>query len=262
VADNWLKPYHFTAVLLPRRDLSPGDVLLRSDGGFDQKVGQLSQLFASEQEVPAASSGEPTGSISRSIEKKVEAKLGARILGALFGGGASSKLGADFEAKHATSLSITYEDVTQDSIAVLELQSWLEAATVQTSRQAMGWLNDEKLAAVTGVLRTSKLSIVAERANGASIELKIPEIKGLVGGDAKVSNESTTDSKVTFEGEQPIAFGFQAFVMNFEGNVSFGLEEARDAGLSAEEEREAIEEVAWTGEDEVEEVRDGELPAD
>jgi hypothetical protein len=262
VADNWLKPYRFTAVLLPRRDLSPADVMYRSNGSFDQKVGNLSNLFSSEHPEPAATSGEPTGSIARSIEKKVEAKLGARILGALFGGGASSKLGADLEAKHATTLSITYEDVTQDSVAVLELQSWLEAARVQTSMQAMGWLNDEKLAAVTAVLRTAKLSIVAERANGVSIELKIPEIEGLVGGEVKVSSGSTSDSKITFTGEEPIAFGFQAFVMNFEGNVSFGLEEARDAGLTAEEEREAIEEVAWTADDELEQVSDGALPSD
>jgi hypothetical protein len=254
MAENWLESYHFTAVGLPRRDLAPGDVVYRSNGSFDEKVGSLPMLFTSGAGVPTTTSGEPTGSIARSFEKKVEAGFGLKILGALFGGGASSKLGADLEAKHATSLSVTYEDVTQDSLAVLELQSWLEAATIKTSRQATDWLNDEKLAAITAVLRTAKLSIVAQRENGVAIQLSVPEIKGLVGADAEVSGQSGDASKITFTGKEPIAFGFQAFVMKFDDNVSFGLERTRAAArdLSAR---------AWTGKDELGTVGDRRLPA-
>jgi hypothetical protein len=255
MADNWLKLYRFTAVELPRRDVAPGDVVFRSNGGFDQKVGNLPMLFSSTTGLPATTSGEPTGSIARSFEKKVEASLGLKILGALFGGGASSKLGADLEAKHARSLSVTYEDVTQDSLAVLELQSWLERAQIQTSRQATDWLNDDKLAAVTAVLRTAKLSIVAARENGVAIELNVPEIQGIVAGDAKVSAQSSDTSKITFTGKEPIAFGFQAFVMIFDKNVSFGLEQTRAA-------RQDFGAQAWTGEDELETVGDRRLPAD
>lgn len=255
MADNWLEPYHFTAVGLPRRDLAPGDVVFRSNGGFDQKVGNLPMLFDSGPDLPATTSGEPTGSIARSFEKKVEAGLGLKILGALFGGGASSKLGADLEAKHARSLSVTYEDVTQDSLAVLELQSWLEGTTIKSSRQATDWLNDEKLAAITAVLRTAKLSIVAQRENGVAIELNVPEIQGLVAGDAKVSAQSSDSSKITFTGKEPIAFGFQAFVMIFDENVSFGLEQTRAA-------RQDLGARAWTAEEELGEVGDRRLPAD
>jgi hypothetical protein len=255
MADNWLKPYRFTAVELPRRDLAPGDVVFRSNGSFDQKVGNLLMLFASTPALPATTSGEPAGSIARSFEKKVEANLGFRILGALFGGGASSKLGASLGAKNARSLSVTYEDVTQDSFAVLELQSWLEQAKIRTSRQATGWLNEEKLGAVTAVLRTATLSIVAARENGVVIELNVPEIKGLVGADADVSAQSTDTSKITFTGKEPIAFGFQAFVMLFDKNVSFGLEQTRGA-------RQDFGAQAWTGDAELETVGNRPLPAD
>jgi hypothetical protein len=254
VADNWLEPYRFTAVGLPRRDLAPGDVVFRSNGGFDQKVGNLPMLFDSSPGLPATTSGEPTGSIARSFEKKVEAGLGLKILGALFGGGASSKLGADLEAKHAKSLSVTYEDVTQDSLAVLELQSWLEQAKIKTSRQATDWLNDEKLATVTAVLRTAKLSIVAQSENGVAIQLSVPEIQGIVAGDAKVSAQSSDSSKITFTGKEPIAFGFQAFVMLFDENVSFGLKQTRAA-------RQDFGAQAWTGATELEALGDRPLPA-
>jgi hypothetical protein len=253
MADNWLEPYHFTAVGLPRRDLAPGDVIYRGNGSFDQKVGSLPMLFESGPGLPATTSGEPTGSIARSFEKKVEASLGFKILGALFGGGASSKLGADLEGKRAKSISVTYEDVTQDSLAVLELQSWLEGSEIKSSRQATDWLNDEKLAAITAVLRTAKLSIVAQRENGVAIELNVPAIQGLVAGDAKVSAQSSDSSKITFTGKEPIAFGFQAFVMVFDENVSFGLEQTRAA-------RRDLGEQAWTGKEELGAVGDRPLP--
>jgi hypothetical protein len=254
MADNWLEPYHFTAVGLPRRDLAPGDVVYRSNGGFDQKVGNLPMLFDLSPGLPALTSGEPTGSIARSFEKKVEAGFGLKILGALFGGGTSSKLGADLEAKRAKSISVTYEDVTQDSLAVLELQSWLERAKIKTSRQATDWLNDEKLAAVTAVLRTAKLSIVAQTENGVAIQLSVPEIQGIVAGDAKVSAQSSDSSKITFTGKEPIAFGFQAFVMLFDENVSFGLKQTRAV-------RQDFGPQAWTADTELETLGDRRLPA-
>jgi hypothetical protein len=257
MADNWLKEYRFTAVQLPRRNLAPADVMYRGNGNFDQKVGNLQMLFSADRVLPATSSGEPTINISRLSERKFDASLGARILGVLLGGGASSKFGANLEAKHARSLSITYEDVTQDSLAVLELQSWLEGAEIRSSRQATGWLNDEKLAAVTAVLRTARLSVVAERENGASIELSVPEIEGLIGADAKVSAASGSSSKISFTGKEPVAFGFQAFRMNFEGNVSFGLEET--FGGAAEDD---VNRLAWRSDNELHAIEDRALPTD
>ena len=254
VADNWLKEYRFTAVELPRRDLAPADVVFRSNGDFDQKVGSLPMLFSSAPELPLTTSGEPTGSIARSFEKKVEAGLGLKILGALFGAGAG-KLGADLEAKNAKTLAVTYEEVTQDSLAVLELQTWLEEAQIKTSRQATDWLNQKKLAAVTAVLRTATLSIVAQRESGVAIELDVPQIQGLVEGGAKVSAGSGDASKITFTGEDPIAFGFQAFVMLFDDNVSFGLEQTRAAPQDFGQQ-------AWTGATELETLGDESLPVE
>lgn len=255
MADNWLKEYRFTALALPRRDVTPADVLFRSNGAFDQKAGNLAMLFSSDSGLPATTSGEPTGSIARTFEKKVEASLGVKILGALFGGGASSKLGADLEAKRARRLSVTYEEVEQDSLAVLELQLWLQQAKIRGAKQAEEWLNKEKLAAVTAVLRTAKLSIAAESETGGKIGLSIPEVKGLVGGDVTISAHSTDSSKITFTGKEPIAFGFQAFVMEFDKGVWLGLEPTRGEGRD-------FAARAWTSETELGELGDRPLPRD
>ena len=251
MAGNWLKDYGFNAMQLPRRDLGPADVLYRANGQFNQKVGRLSMLFSGDDQ-PEATPGEPVADIGRTIERKVDVSLGLKILGALFGGSQSSSLGARTEVRHAKTLTITYQDVTQDSLAVLELQSWLENATIRGAQQATTWLNNDKLAAVTAVLRTPKLSIVAERDNGAAIQLNVPEIQGVVSGQAAVSAESDTSSTVTFTGAQPIAFGFQAYVMHFKGNVSFGL------GKTKALEGAGPDQDPWTGGEAIEEIREAE----
>jgi hypothetical protein len=70
-----------------------------------------------------------------------------------------------------------------------------------------------------------------------------------------VSAQSSSSSKITFTGKEPIAFGFQAFVMLFDKNVSFGLEPTRAA-------RQDFGTEAWTGDDELETIVDRQLPAD
>jgi hypothetical protein len=245
MAENWLKEYRFNVVRLPRRDLHAGDVVLRTKDGFDQKAGKLAMVFTSQEEQPEPVSGEPVAGIGRTIEKQVEAKFGFKILGALLGAAAASKLGVNLDAKKATKLAVTYEDVVQDSIAVLELDAWIQAAKVKVTGQSAVWLNDDKLAAVTATLRTDKLSILAERADGASIDLSIPEIEGIIGGQVGARLLSKTGAKITFAGPEAIAFGFQAYVMKFEGNVSFGLDEVRGV------EEISPNTVAWTSDEDI-----------
>jgi len=255
MAENWLKDYGFTALQLPRRNLNPADVLYRGNGAFDTRVGTLGELFPGATALDVAE-GEPVADITRSVTKKVEVGLGLRILGALFGGGASSKLGADTDVKHAKTVSVTYENVSHDSLSVLALQSWLERVQVNTAGQTMVWLNQGRLAAVTGVLRTADLSIVAERDNGVAIDLSVPEIQGIVSASAKVSTDSGSSAKITFNGTQPIAFGFQAFKLLFDGNVSFGIEQIRGRPLGNTADQ------AWSPDEELSELEEGMPPKD
>jgi hypothetical protein len=257
MADNWLRQYGFNSVELPRRDLKPLDLLLKgNDGQFTTKVGDLSMIMSSERQPPGVTSDEPTANIARKITRKVKAKLGLSILGALLGGATGSKLGAEGGLNQASDLSVTYGDVVQDSTAVIGLQAWLQDAQVDAPNQTMVWLNDEKLAAVTGVLRSAVISVSATRQNGASLELDIPAISGLVSGTGEISLDRSSGSQVTFTGPQPIAFGLQAFKLVYEGNVSFGLEEVH-AIAPVDYSRKA-----WTSESEIAAIADGRLDSE
>jgi hypothetical protein len=255
--DNWMKDFGFNALRLPRRDLRPKDVLLKQDGRFETKVGDVSMVVSSDAPLPEVSSGEPTATLGRQITKKLDVSFGLKLLGALIGAGASDKLGIDTGYKHARTLDVTYENVVQDSIPVIALQGWLENGQVSAPSAARVWLNDDELAAVTAVLRSNKLSVVAKNENGEKLDLSIPEVSGVVSGDIKVEAASGDSTKITFEGKDPIAFGYQAFQMVYEGDVSFGLKQVRKfegADKAADTDRFADD--AWTSDSEIEEIRE------
>lgn len=253
---NWLKDIGYNPLALPRRDLRPTDVLLKDGGRFATKVGDVTMLVSSDGDLPEVASDEPTASIGRQVTRHLELSLGLKVLGALLGAGVAGKLGADSAYTRARTLDVTYEDVLQDSLPVIPLQGWLERGHVIAPSAVALWLNDDKLACVTAVLRTAKLSVSAKREGGASLDLSLPEISGIVSGEGKVSAETADTTKLTFEGKEPIVFGFQAFQMRYEGNVNLGLEQVRGVAPGDYYSRDA-----WTGDTELEAIGDAPLPA-
>jgi hypothetical protein len=254
---NWLKDFGFNALALPRRQLGPLDILLEDGNGiFSSKAGTLDQVLASQAERPEPTTGEPTGSMAQKLERKMELKLGLSLLDSLFGGLLGSKLGAQTSLRHAKGLEMAYEDVTQDSLPLLSLQAWMEQADMVAPDAAQQMLEDEKLAVVTAVLRSPKLSVQATRDGGASIALDVPQISGLVAAEGKAARCSADGTRVTFEGSEPIVFGFQAYVLLYSGGASLGLEEVRRGESAAD----PVEQ-AWTADGEVQEIRDAMLVA-
>jgi hypothetical protein len=250
VSENWLKEYGFNPLRLPRRDLRPLDVLRKGHGGaFDTKVGTLDMLLSSGDQLPEAVAGEPAGGIAQKRSRKLEGKLGLSVLGALFG----SKLGARTALGKADQLEVTYEDVLLDSVPLLVLQRWVEGAQITAPQSALVDLNDDRFAVVTAVLRSSNLSVSATHDGDKSLSLDVPEISGVVSAGVGVSSGRADGSSVTFAGE-PIAFGFQAYVLMYEGNLTLGLQEVRG------EAPENFSDDAWTGPDELDELGDDPLP--
>jgi hypothetical protein len=249
---NWLKDFGFNALALPRRALGPLDVLLEDRNGiFASKAGTLDQVLQSDTERPELTTGEPTGSIAQKLGRKMELRFGLSLLDSLLGGLLGSKLGAETSLQHAKDLEVTYEDVTQDSLPLLTLQAWMEQAEIVAPHAARQMLEDEKLAVVTAVLRSAKLSVQATRDGGAKLELDLPQISGVVAAEGKVARSSSDGTRVTFEGDEPIVFGFQAYVLLYDGAASLGLEEVRRGEAAADP-----AEQAWTADGEVEEIRD------
>lgn len=222
--DNWLEQHDYNAVLLPRRDLAPADVLMRIRENYSLKVGGIETLFSSGAAAPEPTLAEPSADFAGGLDRSVEVGFAMVVLDAVFGSAISTKLGPDTDIKHGKQLELTYEDIVRDSLVASELEAWLEGADVEGPEEAQGWLSDDKLAVATAVLKTAKLSLVAYGDDGEVIELRAPEIQEIVGDEAVVTAGSDTSPKVTFEVKVPVVFAFQASRLIYEDGAFRGLE--------------------------------------
>ena len=255
MSENWLKEYGFNPLRLPRRDLRPLDVLrMGHDQTFSTKAGTLDMLLSGDGPAPEVVVGEPTGGIAAQQTRKVEGRFGLSVLGALLGGLVGGKLGASTQLGKAKTVDVTYEEVTLDSVAELAIQGWIEAAQIAAPRSARADLEAGRFAVVTAVLRSSKLTVAVGRNGDAGVTLDVPEITGIVAAEASVGMSRVDGSQVTFEGPEPITFGLQAFVLQYEGYLTLGLPtEARG------ETPRGFEQHAWTAGDEMDAVEDAPL---
>jgi hypothetical protein len=94
-------------------------------------------------------------------------------------------------------------------------------------------LLDDEIYVVTSVLKTNKIVVNAQGEGGQSAQVDVPVIQQVVGGNLKVDAQSSTDSKVTFEGAVPIAFGLQAVQIVFDDSGQFLTTEQLPAGNAA-----------------------------
>jgi hypothetical protein len=251
--DNWLKDIGFNPVRLPRRDLGPADVLLTDGGKEPSKAGTLQMLLGSEAALPDTTGGEPMADFGGEFTRKLDVGLGISILGALLGASLAGKLGVDTGLSRAKELHVSYEDVTQDSMPVIALQGWMEAADLIAPNAVVVWLNGKKLAVVTATLRTAKLSVAAKSSRGESVALSVPEIEGIVGANAKVAAAGSDGTTVSFEGAEPLVFAFQAFTMLYDDSVNLGLAQLRGREIDPTSQ-------AWTSEYELDELGDVDTP--
>lgn len=58
--------------------------------------------------------------------------------------------------------------------------------------------------------------MVGRRSNKVALEVKVPVIQQVVGGKVNVSADAQSSSKITYEGDVPLVFGFQAVQLYYE----------------------------------------------
>jgi hypothetical protein len=104
-----------------------------------------------------------------------------------------------------------FQDVYEDKIEIIMLEQYLADADVNPfSRYVAELLEADELFVTTATIKSTKFTVEAKKSDSATLDLSIPEIQGIVGGNVKVSGSATVSSKVTYESPVPLVFGFQA----------------------------------------------------
>jgi len=215
---TYLKQFGYNAIRLPKADVKPLQVLAR-DGKDLNRLGEVNSLLVAGKSIPLPTLRENTlaANISGQRTGNLSVGVGLSILGSVLGAMGGSKLGLDSKYQHAKTTSFEFQDVYEDKIEIIELDKYLGNADVNPfSRYVAELLEADELFVTTATIKSTKFTIEAKKSDGAALELAIPEIQGIVGGNVKVSGSASVASTICYESSIPLAFGFQAVRLYYE----------------------------------------------
>lgn len=215
---EFLNGLGFNVVRLPRAGIDPLQLIGRQNG-VTTLLGELSQLVeSSTKPLPKVAANLKASNISGQQTDALDAALGVHLLGS-FIGAMGGKLGLKASYSAARSLTFTFNDVTLDRALSLDVGQYLQNAALNADNIVLREyvLGNGDLYLITDVIRSTSFSVSAEAKGGGSLQVDVPDIQGIVGGDVKVSASGTSASVVTYSGKIPLAFGFSCVQVGVEG---------------------------------------------
>lgn len=207
-----LKSFGFSVVRLPRADIRPLQVLVKQDTRLT-RLGDLATILRPGGKIalPAIKENLAAASISGEQTRDLSIGVGLSILGNIIGAMGGSKLGLDVGYQHARSAVFEFADVLEDRVDLADIDQYLSDADVSAfGNHVAQLLEADAVYVTTSTIKTKRFIVQAKGSDGASLDVKVPEIQGAVGGSVKVSTASGHASKLVYEGAVPLVFGFQA----------------------------------------------------
>jgi hypothetical protein len=182
-------------------------------GNALDRLGDLTALFRTGNNIslPAIKEDSLATDISGRRTDNLSIGLGLTILEGILG--AMGGLSFDLHTKYESAASVTFgfHDVLEDKIELVELDQYLVDADVNPfSRYVAELLDADNVYVTTSTIKSKKITVEAKKSNGAALDLSIPVIQHIVGGNVKVSGQVEVTSKLTYEGNIPLVFGFKA----------------------------------------------------
>jgi hypothetical protein len=213
-----LKSFGYSVVRLPRTDIRPLQILTREDTRLT-RLGDLATVLMPGERVPLPALKENIAAASISGERTRDLSIGVglTILGSVIGAMGGSKLGLDVGYKSAKTATFEFADVLEDRVDLAAIDQYLSDADISAFSNHMAQLlESDAVYVTTSTIKTNRFIVQAKDSDGVTLDVKIPEIQGVVGGNVKVSTAGGGTSKIVYEGAVPLVFGFQAARLYYE----------------------------------------------
>jgi hypothetical protein len=232
---TYLNSIGFNAIRLPRAGFKPLQILSK-EGKDLTWLGDLTDVFVPgpDAKLPQVQADVPAGQFSGKRSGQLKVGLGLSLLGSIIGAMGGTKLGLDAAYQQASYITFEFSDVLMDSVAPAQLDKFLGGSDVNPASVSVSKLLDsDAVYVVTSVVKSSKFTVDATNARGTSVALSVPAIQGAVKGDVKVSADSASAAKITYEGKVPLAFGFQAGQLFYENGVYTAIKPVETGEVAA-----------------------------
>lgn len=234
---NYLKDYGYGTIALPRASIKPLLMLTRNDGRLTP-IGPLTSTFLpGVVPVPTATRG-ISAPVSGSRSGGIDAKIGINILGNVIGALAGSVLGIKAAYKDARKVEFEFGDVMEDQVAITDLDQFLGTASVAGNAGPFlkQLLNADEVYIIVATLDAKEVSVAATRDNSAGLELDVPVVQQLAGGNIAVSGTGAKSSTIVYKSKDTsLAFGVKVVRLDFDQGryTTMKIVKAKEAHVAA-----------------------------
>jgi hypothetical protein len=167
--------------------------------------------------LPKVKENVTAANISGERTRDLSLGVGLSILGSVIGAMGGSKLGLDVGYKQAKTIAFEFAEVLEDRADLADVDQYLTDADIAAfSTHASQLLEADSIYVTTSVIKSRTFVVQAKESRGTPIEVSVPEIQKIVGGNVKIGAESQKSSKIAYEGPEPLVFGFQAARLLYE----------------------------------------------
>jgi hypothetical protein len=150
--------------------------------------------------------------LNGNTSSKLALGLGLNILGNIIGA-MGGNLGAKFNFSNAKSVEFTYSAVLTNSIVPIAVGNYLRAAEVDAGNLVLREyvLGNGELFLITKIAKSNSFTVKFADSSETGVEVDVPTIQGVVGGNVKVEGSGQKSSVLTFSGPAQLVFAFQCF---------------------------------------------------
>jgi hypothetical protein len=233
----------YGALHLPKADVAPRQIFSK-DGRDLSRLGELTTILEPGENIPVPEIRTNTRvvNISGKGTGEVDFKLGLSFLGGILQAMGGMVPGLDASYGEAESLSFQFDDVLEDRLEVAELDQYLADAKLNEFSRDLGErLQSSQIYVTTAILKSATITVAASDKKGAGVDVKVPVVQAAVGVEVGVSGSGESSSTITYQGQNPLVFAFQA-VRLMAKDGSYRLKQVEKLGMRKGEDSEAEEE--------------------
>ena len=215
---TYLNRFGYNVIKLPRVGIEPMDVVGKDEA--TQWLGPLRSVWTSSVAEPTPSAPKPAAQVIGQKTDQMDISFGIKILANALAAFGATVPSVDVAFKQARKIQFSYVNVTSISVSPLEAGNYLAEGKLNTENPVVRHYftgHESQAFLIVDVLKSNSITVTATDERGVEVNLDIPAIQGVVGGNVGVKPSGASSGTVMFSGPDPVTFGFIVDEIEYDG---------------------------------------------
>ena len=211
---TYLNDAGYNVVRLPRKGIVPLGVIGR-DSNSKSWLGTLDKIWQTNEPVPNPGAPQPVAALTGARTSDIKLSFGLEILAnALSGmfGGSAPRL--DVAYKDAKYVQFAFKDVRSIGIDPFAINNFLATGDLKPGPWVKRYFTGQKdveALVITEILEAKSIGVIGKRDAATDVSVELPAIKAVLGAKVGVNFSNASNTEITYDGPEFLAFGYKAF---------------------------------------------------